>query len=116
MGEYVQLGEVKTWFEVEGRGDPLGLLHGGMSDSTAWGMQVPAFAESYQVFGPDRRGHGKTPDVEGALTYDDMAADTVAFLESVVGGPAYLAGWSDGGIVALLVAHGRPDLVRRQVV
>jgi len=30
-------------------------------------------------------------------------------LEQVVGGPAHLVGWSDGGIVALLVALGRPD-------
>lgn len=116
MGEYVQLGEVETWYEVDGQGDPLVLLHGGMSDSSAWGMQVPAFAAAYRVFTPDRRAHGKTPDVEGPLTYDDMAAETAAFLEAVVGGPAHLVGWSDGGIVALLVALRRPDLVRRQVV
>jgi pimeloyl-ACP methyl ester carboxylesterase len=116
MGEYVTLGEVETWYQFDGNGDPLVLLHGGMSDSTAWGMQVPAFAEVYRVFTPDRRGHGKTPDVDGPLTYDDMAADTVAFLDSVVGGSAHLVGWSDGGIVALLVALRRPDLVRRQVV
>jgi pimeloyl-ACP methyl ester carboxylesterase len=116
MGEYVQLGEVKTWYEADGHGDPVVLLHGGMSDSTAWGMQLPAFAATYRVFSPDRRGHGKTPDVEGPLAYDDMAADTVSFLETVVGGPAHLIGWSDGGIVALLVALRRPDLVRRQVV
>lgn len=115
MGEYVQLGDVNTWYEVEGRGDPLVLLHGGMSDSTSWGMQVPAFAASYRVFTPDRRGHGKTPDVDGPLTYEAMAADTIAFLESVVGEPAHLVGWSDGGIVGLIVALERPDLVRRLV-
>ena len=32
------------------------------------------------------------------------------------GGPADLVGWSDGGIVALLVALKRPDLVRKLVV
>src|SRR5260221_14315018 len=45
-----------------------------------------------------------------------MAADTIAFREEVVGGPAHLVGWSDGGIVAMLVALARPDLVRRQVL
>jgi pimeloyl-ACP methyl ester carboxylesterase len=34
----------------------------------------------------------------------------------VVGGPAVLVGWSDGGIVALLVSMRRPDLVTRQVL
>jgi pimeloyl-ACP methyl ester carboxylesterase len=116
MGEYVQLGAVKTWYEVTGDGDPLVLLHGGMSDSTAWGLQVPALSESYKVFAPDRRMHGKTPDADGTLSYDAMATDTIAFLETVVGEPAHLVGWSDGGNVALLVSLARPDLVRRQVV
>jgi hypothetical protein len=33
-------------------------------------------------------------DVEGPLTYEVMADDTVAYLEGVVGGPAHLVGWS----------------------
>jgi pimeloyl-ACP methyl ester carboxylesterase len=116
MGEYVQLGDVKTWYEVSGDGDPLVLLHGGMSDGTAWGANVEAMAQRYRTFVPDRRGHGKTPDVDGPLTYDAMADDTVAFLEQVVGGPARLVGWSDGGIVSLLISMRRPDMVTRQVL
>jgi pimeloyl-ACP methyl ester carboxylesterase len=45
-----------------------------------------------------------------------MADDTIGFLETVVGGPAHLVGWSDGGIIGLLVASQRPDLVRKLVV
>jgi pimeloyl-ACP methyl ester carboxylesterase len=116
VGDYVQLGAVKTWYEQSGDGDPLVLLHGGMSNGSEWALQTPAFAERYTVYVPDRRAHGRTPDVDGPLTYDAMADDTVAFLETVVGGPAHLVGWSDGGIVALTVALARPDLVRRQVV
>jgi pimeloyl-ACP methyl ester carboxylesterase len=116
MGHYVELDGVTTWFEVDGDGDPLVLLHGGLSDGTAWGLQVPAFAEAYRVFNPDRRGHGKSPDTDAPFDYDEMAAETIAFLEHVVGGPAHLVGWSDGGIVALLVSLARPDLVRRQVL
>ncbi len=54
--------------------------------------------------------------MEGPLTYGDMAADTIGFLEHVVGGPAHVVGWSDGGIIGLLVAIARPDLVRKLVV
>ena len=46
----------------------------------------------------------------------DMADETVSVLETVVGGPAHLVGWSDGGIIGLLVALRRPDLVRKLVV
>jgi pimeloyl-ACP methyl ester carboxylesterase len=45
-----------------------------------------------------------------------MAEDTVAYLEQVVTRPAHLVGWSDGAVVALLVARQRPDLVQRQVL
>jgi pimeloyl-ACP methyl ester carboxylesterase len=118
MGEYVQIGDVKTWYEVSGPddGDPLVLLHGGMSDGTGWGANAPAMAERYRTYIPDRRGHGKTPDVDGPLTYDAMTDDTIGFLEQVVGGPARLVGWSDGGIVSLLLSMRRPDLVTRQVL
>jgi pimeloyl-ACP methyl ester carboxylesterase len=106
----------EPWYEEHGAGNPLVLLHGGMSDSSAWGMQTPAFAEQHHVFTPDRRGHGRTADTEDPFSYDSMAEETERFLEGVVGGPAALVGWSDGGIVALLVGLRRPDLVRRLVL
>ena len=115
MGEYVELPGVKTWYEVEGEGDPVVLLHGGMLTNETWGMQRPALAEKYRVFLPERRAHGHTPDVDGPISYQDMAQDTVDFIETVVGGPAHLVGFSDGGILALLVAILRPDLVRKLV-
>ena len=115
MGEYVELPGVRTWYEVEGQGDPLVLLHGGLCTNETWGPQRADFAADHRVFLPERRAHGHTPDVEGPLSYHDMASDTIDFLTSVVGSPAHLVGWSDGGIVALLVAIERPELVRKIV-
>jgi pimeloyl-ACP methyl ester carboxylesterase len=115
MGSYVQLGEVRTWYEEDGSGEPLVLLHPGGADSRAFEGNLPGLAEHFRVFRPDRRGHGRTPDVAGPITYEQMAQDTIAFLEQVVGGPAYLVGHSDGAPVALLVALRRPDLARRLV-
>src|SRR2546423_7166139 len=111
MGEYVTINGLKTWFDEDGTGDPLVLLHGGMCTNETWGAQTSAFAERFRVLAPERRGHGHTADVEGPLTYADMAADTIGFLDEVVGGASHLVGWSDGGIVGLLVAAARPDLV-----
>jgi pimeloyl-ACP methyl ester carboxylesterase len=68
------------------------------------------------VFVPERRGHGHTPDVEGPITFDLMTADTAAFVREVVGGPAHVVGWSDGGIVALVMGLTEPSLVRSMVV
>jgi pimeloyl-ACP methyl ester carboxylesterase len=115
MGRYVQLGAVRTWYEEEGSGPPLVVLHPGGADSRAFEGNLTGLAERFRLYRPDRRGHGRTPDVDGPISYDQMAADTIAFLEQVVGGPAYLVGHSDGAPVALLAALERPDLVRRLV-
>ncbi|MGW8632921.1 alpha/beta fold hydrolase [Streptomyces sp. NPDC055793] len=116
MGDYADLPGVRTWYESEGAGDPLVLLHGGFCTNETWGAQRADLAAAYRVLLPERRAHGHTPDVDGPLTYQDMADDTVAFLETVVDAPAHLVGWSDGAVVALLVALARPDLVRRVVL
>jgi pimeloyl-ACP methyl ester carboxylesterase len=116
MGNYVDIGGLRTWYDARGAGDPLVLLHGGLCTNDTWAAQFAEFAGQYHVLAPERRAHGHTPDVDGPLSYADMATDTICFLETVVGGPAHLVGWSDGGIVGLLVAIRRPDLVTKLVV
>jgi pimeloyl-ACP methyl ester carboxylesterase len=118
MGEYVTIDGIRTYYEVHGdeTNDPLVLLHGGIATAESWAGQVGPLSERYHVFVPERRGHGRTQDVDGPITYDAMAADTAGFLRQVVGGPAHLVGWSDGGNVGLLLALEEPDLVRSLVV
>jgi pimeloyl-ACP methyl ester carboxylesterase len=113
---YAPLSEVSTWYAEQGEGEPLVLLHPGAADSRAFEMaNLAGLAERYHTYRFDRRGHGRTADVPGPIGYQRMADDTVEFLETVVGGPAYLLGHSDGAPVALLVAAARPDLVRKLV-
>jgi pimeloyl-ACP methyl ester carboxylesterase len=113
---YVELGAVRTWYEVDGDGPPLVLLHPGGCDSRTVEANVPFLASRFTVYRPDRRGHGRTPDVPGPITYELMARDTLAFLETVVGGPAVLVGHSDGAPTALTAALLRPDLVTALVL
>ena len=115
MGGYVQIGDLSTWYDEQGAGEPLVLFHGGLSTNETWAAQIPDFAARFRVVAPERRGHGHTPDGEGPLSYDLMAEDMIGFLETVVGEPAHIVGWSDGGIVGLIVAMARPDLVRKLV-
>jgi pimeloyl-ACP methyl ester carboxylesterase len=116
MADYVQLGAVKTWYDERGSGDPLVLMHGGLVDSRFFEPNLGALAEWFRVYTPERRGHGHTPDVPGPITYQLMADDTIAFLETVVGEPADLVGHSDGAFTAMLVAMQRPELVKRLVL
>jgi len=118
MASYVQLGKVRCWYEEYGAGEPLALLHPGGAgvDSRAFGPNLASLASHFHVYTPERRGHGHTPDVEGPITFEAMAQDTVAFLEAKGAAPSHLVGCSDGAIVALLVALRRPELVRRLVL
>ncbi|MGC0331425.1 pimeloyl-ACP methyl ester carboxylesterase [Streptomyces sp. SAI-170] len=116
MGTYVRTGDVNTWYDEHGAGEPLVLLHGGLVDARFFEPNLGPLAEHFHVYTPERRGHGHTPDVPGPITYQLMADDTVAFLETVVGEPADLVGHSDGAFVAMLVAMRRPDLVKRLVM
>jgi pimeloyl-ACP methyl ester carboxylesterase len=114
---YVDVAGLRTWHEVSGEGDPLVLLHGAFAGASSFSAQIPALVDAgFRVHVPERRGHAHTPDVDGPLTYAVMADDTINYLDALVGGQAHLVGWSDGAVVALLVAQRRPDLVDRMVL
>ena len=113
-----ELPAVAMWYDERGHGDPCVLLHPGGAgvDSRALGPTLEALAEVFRVYAPEQRAHGRTPDIAGPISYELMAADTIAFIETVIGRPVHLLGCSDGAVVALVVALRRPDLVRRLVL
>ena len=115
MNNYTQLGDLKTWWDERGAGDPLVLLHPGGADSRAFDSTLDGLADRFHLYRFDRRGHGRTADIDGPISFEQMARDTIAFIETVVGEPVHLLGHSDGAPVGLLVARLRPDLVRRLV-
>jgi pimeloyl-ACP methyl ester carboxylesterase len=105
------------WYDEHGQGDPLVALHPGGAgvDSRALTPNLEALAEHFRVYAPEQRGHGHTPDVDGPITFELMAHDTITFIETVIDRPVYLLGYSDGASLALTDALRRPDLVRRLV-
>ena len=118
MASTVDIDGHPTWVEdLGGSGAPLLLLHGGLSNSDELlGSIGRRLSDSYRVVAFDRRGHGYTADTGADFHYADMAIETIRVLEEAIGDAAHLVGWSDGGIIALLVALRRPDLVRKIVV
>ncbi|MET8052631.1 alpha/beta hydrolase [Streptosporangium sp. NPDC005286] len=116
MANYIDVNGVHTWYDERGAGDPLVLLHGGLTDSRDFTGNLDALAERFRLLLPERRGHGRTPDVPGPFSMEAFADDTAAFIEKTVGGPVRLAGYSAGAIVALWTAVRRPDLVDRLVL
>jgi len=98
----------RLYYEVEGDGHPLLLIHGGLGDLRMWDDQVPVFAEHYRVIRYDTRGIGRTQtdDVEFS-----NHADAAAVLDHVGADSAYVVGQSRGGGIALDLALDRPDRV-----
>jgi pimeloyl-ACP methyl ester carboxylesterase len=117
MGEYIDIAGHRTWVEQTGSGDEtVLLLHGGLSScDDLLGTVGPTLAEHFRIVAFDRRGHGRTGDTDAPFHYADMATETVSVLHTVVGGPAHLVGFSDGGNIALLIALDHPELVGKVV-
>ena len=105
------------YYAVLGHGSPRLLLHGGgESGEQSFARQIDAFARHHLLVVPDQIGQGRTPDVNGALTYTGMTEDTAALLEHLKLTRVDVVGFSDGGILALMLAANHPQLVRRLVV
>ncbi len=114
MPEYLDLRGHRIWgYEFSETGEPFLLLHGGLSATEDIEKYiVPAFRQTHHVYAYDRTGHGRTGDQAGSLHFDFQTTEAIAYLEDIVKAPAHLVGWSDGGIIALMVALRRPDLVK----
>ena len=106
-----------TWYTVQGSGEEtLLLLHGGMSSSSLLLDSIGGrLSASTRVAAFDRRGHGRTADTSEAFHYESMVDETIAVIEHI-GGPVHIVGWSDGGIVGVLLGLRRPDLIGRLVL
>jgi pimeloyl-ACP methyl ester carboxylesterase len=103
---------VTLYYEIQGDGEPLVLVHGAWVDATAWAFVVAGLARSFRVLTYDRRGHSRSerPPSEGSLEED--GDDLAVLLETLGLAPAHVVGSSSGGIVALLLALRRPHLFR----
>jgi pimeloyl-ACP methyl ester carboxylesterase len=107
----------KMYYAVRGTGPTLVLLHGGGdSGEHSFVRQLDVFSEHHRIVAPDQVGQGRTPDVAGALSYTGMMEDTAALLKKLKLTHVDVVGFSDGGILALMLAVRHPELVRRLVI
>ncbi len=107
---YCELNGVKVNYEVVGNDKPLIILHGNSSSSKDNKAIVNCFKAKQQIYSLDSRVHGKTTRVK-ELTYEMLADDVIAFIKQQNLVKPTIIGVSDGGIVGLLVASKRPELL-----
>lgn len=104
-------------YDDTGAGDPVLFIAGTGGAGRTWHIhQVPVFLEAgYRCITFDNRGVGATENA-AAFTTEQMVADTVDIIETVIGGPARVVAMSMGAFIAQELMLARPDLVRQAVL
>jgi pimeloyl-ACP methyl ester carboxylesterase len=107
---YIQNNGARIWYAAYGSGPAVILLHGGLGHSGNWGHQVPALVKSgHRIIVIDSRGHGRSTRDEQPYSYELIASDVLAVMDTLHLDKAHLAGWSDGACTALILAHKAPS-------
>jgi pimeloyl-ACP methyl ester carboxylesterase len=102
---HVERDGARIWYAAYGSGPAVILLHGGLGHSGNWGYQVPALLRSgYRAIVIDSRGHGRSTRDSRLFMYEPMALDVLAVMDVLGLQRPALVGWSDGAIIALILA------------
>lgn len=109
---YVTVGQenstdIQLYFEDQGSGLPVVLIHGYPLDGRSWERQTSALLDAgYRVIAYDRRGFGKSSQPSTGYDYDTFAADLNTLLTTLDLRDATLVGFSMGtGEVARYVTN-----------
>src|SRR6188508_735794 len=103
----------RIYYEAEGSGEPVLMIHAGVANLRMWDDQVAALRDAYRVIRYDTRGFGRTET--DAVEFSNRA-DIAALLDHLGEESAHVVGLSRGGIIALDFALEFPDRVRSLVV
>ena len=115
-GKYAQVNGINLYYEVHGKGKPLILLHGGLGSTGMFGEVLPLLAAGRQAIAADLQAHGRTADIDRAMTFEAMADDIAALIKHLGFQQADVMGYSLGGGVALQTAIRHPELIRKLVL
>lgn len=114
MQAKIKVNNLNLFYTCTGSGAPLIMLHGNGEDHTIFDEAVKLLSKYFTVYAIDSRDHGKSDKV-AELHYNDMAEDIRMFIEELHLEKPIVYGFSDGGIVALLIAIKYPDLLSKVI-
>lgn len=115
-GNYAEVNGIKMYYEIQGEGKPLVLIHGGGSNiQTTFGSVLPQFAKHYKVIAVDLQAHGRTSDRNTPESFEQDADDVAALLKQLGIAKAYFFGFSNGGSSALQIAIRHAEIVDKIV-
>lgn len=105
-----------VYYRQEGQGPPLLLLHGWGGSSRYWQSTLNYLAPLRTMYAPDLPGHGQSLPLADPATAERLARLVIEFADAI-GCPQFdLNGHSFSSSVAVFVAAGWPDRVRRLIL
>ena len=100
--------DLSLYYEVEGRGPPLLMIAGFMSDHSSWAPLVRLLAPHFTCVLPDNRTTGRTTPWDAPVSIDAMCKDALALMTHLGFERYHTVGHSMGGIIALHMAQEVP--------
>src|SRR5881394_70377 len=113
---YADVNGIKLYHEVYGEGEPLVLIHGGLTTIVEMQGWVQPLAKTRQVIAVEMQGHGRTADTDRPMSFTTMGDDIAVLLDGLKISKADLVGHSFGGASAIRAAIQHSEKVRRLVV
>jgi 3-oxoadipate enol-lactonase len=104
------------FYQVEGVGPPVVLIHGVGADGSSWDAIAPALTPRFTVIRLDLRGHGRSGHIDGPLVLEDFAHDVMDVMGAAGAAPAHVVGFSLGGMIAQALALDHAACVDRLVL
>lgn len=111
----INVNHVNINYEIYGSGAPILLLHGNGENLSIFDKLTKKLKENHTVYALDSRCHGNSERTK-TISYDLMAEDTIAFIKKLKIHKPVLYGFSDGGIIGLIVAIKEPDLLSKLII
>ena len=101
---YIQLNSQVICYEKTGEGSPVILIHGNKGDHHTFDALAETMSNYHTVYAMDSRGYGESATPK-EYHYKDMAEDVINLINALDIEKPYLIGFSDGGIIALLIIN-----------
>lgn len=111
----IKINNIDLWYEKKGSGQPFILLHGNGESHEIFDILIEDLSKKFTVYAIDSRDHGKSTKTN-KLSYKMMVEDVLSFINELKLEKPILYGFSDGGIVGLLLASDYPDVLSRLII